>query len=177
MKRIVVIGLVCFAGAAAHAQPAARGTQAPTGPNVSAARAGVAGPVQGPTVSTPAAVAEGSCQLVSKAGDQYVESPLNGFEPKDVSKALPGVQANSGAAMVLCNRASLVPELTDSRVLTEMHLPLAIKSGGKTLFLVVQNGQLQFALPDGDATPDEMKALSARQTEMRTAMAAKPPAK
>jgi len=177
VKRIVVIGLVCFAGAAAHAQPAAKGTPT-TGPNVSAARAGVAGPAQGPSLSGPAAApaAEG-CQLVSKAGDQYVESPLVGFEPRVTSKPLPVVQANSGAQMVLCNRSTIVPELTDYRVLTEMRLPLAIKSGAKTLFLVVKDGQLQFALPDGDATPDEMKALSARQTEMRTAMAAKTAAK
>jgi hypothetical protein len=178
VKRIAVIGLVCCAGAAAHAQPAAKAATAPTGPNVSAARAGVAGPAQGPALPGPsAAPAPEGCQLVSKAGEQYVESPLVGFEPGITSKPLPVVQANSGAAMVLCNRSTIVPELTDYRVLTEMRLPLAIKSGAKTLFLVVKDGQLQFALPDGDATPDEMKALSARQTEMRTAMAGKTAAK
>jgi hypothetical protein len=154
VKRFAVIGLVCFTGAAAHAQPAP--AQA-----------------QGPALSGPAAATAGSCQLVSKAGDQYVESPLVGFEPQTTSKPLPVVQANSGAQMVLCNRSTIVPELTDYRVLTEMRLPLAIKSGAKTLFLGVKDGQVQFALPDGDATPDEMKALSARQTEMRTAMAGK----
>ena len=174
MKPIAVIGLVCFLGAAAHAQPASKAAPAPIGPGISAARAGV-GPVQGPGLSSASPAT--SCQLVSKAGDQYADSPLVDFDPGNASKPLPAIQANSGAAMVLCERSTIVPELSDARVLTEMHLPFAIKSGTKTVFVVLQKGQVSFALPDGDATPEEMTALRARETEMRTAMAAKPAAK
>jgi hypothetical protein len=151
VKRVAVIGLIGFLGAAAHAQTSS---------------------VQGPASPSPAAPAA-ACQIVSKLGEQYVEAPLAGFDPSLASQPLPSVQASSGAQMVLCNRPTIVPQVSDYRVLTEMHLPLAIRSGAKTLFVGVKDGRVQLALPEGDATAEEMTALRARQDEMQTAMTAK----
>jgi hypothetical protein len=143
LKRFAVVGLVGFVAAGAHAQ--------------------VVGP---PAPAAPA------CAVSSKVGDQYIETPLAGLDPASPAP-LPVLQANAGAVMVICGRPTIVPEIADYRVLTEMHLPLAIRSGGKTLFLGVKGGQIQFAIPDGDATPEEMSALRARRDQMQDAMAAK----
>lgn len=151
MKRFAVTGLVWFAA-------------------VAAAQAQTVGPPQAgqPMVN----IAPTPCTVSSKIGEQYLESPLAGFDPT-APGPLPVLPANSGAVMVVCSRDSIVPQVTDFRVLTEMHLPLAIKSGAKTLFIGLKEGRLQFAVPDGDATPAEMGALSARRDEMQAAMAAK----
>ena len=106
--------------------------------------------------------------MMSKSG---LETPLADFNPAATSVPLPVPQATADITMVVCNRATIVPQVTDYRVLTDMHLPLAIKSGGKTLFLGAKQGQIQFGVPDGDATPAEIEALRARRDEMQTAMA------
>lgn len=161
MKRIAVIGLICFAGSAARAQTAA--------------------PVQGPasTAPAPAPAPATGCQLMTKSGDQFVGTPLPGFDPSVKSVRLPAPQAGSNAAMVLCNRTTIIPQVTDYRILTEMHLPLAISAGGKTVFLGASKGRLQMGVPDGALTADETEALRNRIDEMQTAMAepAKPAAK
>jgi hypothetical protein len=78
--------------------------------------------------------------------------------------------------MVVCNRATIIPEVTDYRVLTELRLPLSIRSGPKTLFLGAAGGKLQVGLPEGQATPEDTKAVQDRLDEMQSAMA-KPTAK
>ena len=166
MKRFVVLALAWFAASGAQAQGA--GAQI-NGPIASPSR-----PVQGPALpgsSTPAnAIAP--CVITTKIGDQYFESPLAGFDPTNPAP-LPALGANSGAVMVACARSTLVPEISDYRVLTEMRLPFAIKAGAKTLFIGVKGGQVQFALPDGDATPEEMTAIRARRDQMQAALQAK----
>jgi hypothetical protein len=164
LKRFVVLGLTWFVASAAHAQTPA--------PAPAPSR-----PVQGPLLpgATPAnAIAP--CVVSTKIGDQYFESPLVGLDPA-APGPLPVMQANTGAVMVACARSTLVPEVSDYRVLTEMHLPFAIKAGAKTLFVGVKGGQIQFALPDGDASPEEMAALHTRRDQMQAAMQAKTAAK
>jgi hypothetical protein len=154
MKRVVfaIAGLACMTAGVAHAQGAA----APPA-----------------TFAAPAAPAR-SCLLVTQAGGQYAETPLVGFDPALTSIPLPAVPA--GAVMVVCNRATIIPEVTDYRVLTELRLPLSIRSGPKTLFLGAAGGKLQVGLPEGQATPEDTKAVQDRLDEMQSAMA-KPTAK
>lgn len=108
---------------------------------------------------------------MSKVGDQYLATPLTAFDPANTAVPLPVPQADANVAMVLCNRTTIVPEITDYRVVTEMHLPLAIKAGDKSLFLGITNGKLQMGVPEGQSTPEEMQALRARADEMQLAMA------
>jgi hypothetical protein len=150
------VGLVCMSAAAAHAQgPApAAGPPAPAGP------------------ATP----DRSCVLVTQTLGQYSEIPLAGFDPAVTSQPLPAVTA-PGAVMIACIRTTIVPEVNDYRVLTELRLPLSIRAGQKTLLLGASAGKLQIGLPDGPATPEETKALQNRLDEMNAAMAASRPKK
>ena len=153
MKRVAIVGLVWFVASIAHAQ-----APATVGPPASAAAA-----------AAPAA-AESSCVLMVKVGDQYLANPLTGFNLANTAKPLPVPQADANATLVMCNRATIVPEVTDYRVPFEMHLPLAIKAGDKSLFLGINKGKLQVGVPEGQSSPDEVKGLSARIDEMQLAM-------
>jgi hypothetical protein len=73
--------------------------------------------------------------------------------------------------MIMCVRGTIVPEVTDYRVITELRLPLSISTGQRTLLLGASKGKLQVGLPDGGATPEETKALQDRLDEMNAAMA------
>jgi hypothetical protein len=150
LKRVAAIGLVCFVASVAHAQ-------APAAP----------APVPAPV---PAAV-DGSCVLMVKVGEQYLANPLTGFNPANTATPLPVPEASANATLVMCSRATIVPEVTDYRVPVEMHLPLAIKAGDKSLFLGINKGKLQVGVPEGQSGPDEVKGLSARIDEMQLAMA------
>lgn len=159
---LTVAGLVSMSAIPVRAQaPAAPPTGAP-----------IAGP---PAPSAPAAP-ERSCVLVTQALGQYTEVPLAGFDPAVTSAPLPAVTAQ-GAVMVACIRATIIPEITDYRVLTELRLPLSIRAGQKTLLLGASAGKLQIGLPDGPASPEETKALRDRLDEMGVAMAKSQPPK
>jgi hypothetical protein len=165
---ITVAGLVCMTAGAVHAQGAkaqvreapAAGAPKPVTPAAPAASA------------TPTASAAGdrSCVLVTQTGDQYVEQPLAGFDPAVTSQPLPPITAPN-AAMIVCIRTTIVPEITDYRVLTELRLPLSIRAGQKTLFLGASGGKLQAGTPEGEATPEDTKAIQDRLDEMDAAMA------
>jgi hypothetical protein len=114
--------------------------------------------------------------LVTQTLGQYTEIPLAGFDPAVTSQPLPAVTA-PGAVMVACLRTTIVPEVTDYRVLTELRLPLSIRAGQKTLLLGASAGKLQIGLPDGPTTPEETKALRDRLDEMNAAMAKAQPKK
>ena len=150
---LAIAGLLCMTAAAAHAQ----------------------GPAAAPPASAAPAAPVRSCSVVNQANGAYAETPLPGFDPALTSAPLPAVTM-ANALMVVCNRTTIVPEVTDYRVLTELRLPLAIRSGSKTVLLGVSGGKLQVGLPDGQVSPEETKALEDRLAEMQTAMA-KPAAK
>jgi hypothetical protein len=111
-----------------------------------------------------------SCAVVNQANGAYAETPLPGFDPAITSAPLPAVTMPN-AIMVICNRATIIPEVTDYRVLTELRLPLAIRTGSKTVLLGASGGKLQVGLPDGQVSPEDAKALEDRLAEMQTAMA------
>lgn len=148
MKRLVcaIVGLACMTAAPLHAQ--------------------------GQAVQAPAA-AGSACALVTKSGDNNVETPLPGFDPGR-NTPLPPVPP-SGVAVV-CDRATFIPEVADYRVLTEMHLPLMINAGSKTILLRLSGRGVELGMPEGqEATAEETKALKARLDQMAEAMQAKAP--
>ncbi len=157
-----VAGLVCMTAGAVHAQ-------------VSSAPARGA-PVAGPPAPAGPAAPDRSCVVVTQALGQYTEIPLAGFDPAVTAQPLPAVTA-PGAVMIACLRTTIIPEVTDYRVLTELRLPLTIRAGQKTLLLGASAGKLQIGLPDGPATPEDTKALKDRLDEMEAAMAKAAPAK
>ena len=150
MRRAAFVGLLWSVAAVAHAQ------------------------IQGPLISAaPAAPAPVSvCTLMLKAGDGYTETPLVGFDPANTSVALPVPAPGTSPAMVSCNRTTIIPEVTDYRILTEMHLPLAIVAGSRTLLLGATSGRFQVGLPDGQVTTAEKTALQDRLDQMETAFEA-----
>jgi hypothetical protein len=127
---------------------------------------------QGQAAPAPAAsaVPERSCSVVNQANGAYAETPLPGFDPALTSTPLPAVTM-ANAVMVVCNRTTIVPEVNDYRVLTELRLPLAIRAGSRTILLGASGGKLQVGLPDGQVSPEDTKAIEDRLAEMQTAMA------
>ena len=105
---------------------------------------------------------------MSKAG---AATPLPGFDPAKTSAPLPQPQADP--MMVLCDRPTIVPQVTDYRVLIEMQLPLVIRVGPKLLVVGAKDGQFQFSMQRGAATPAETAALDARRDEMQKAAGSK----
>jgi hypothetical protein len=164
---ITVAGLVCMTAGAVHAQDSkAQGSkaQAPGAP-----KAGAPTPVA-PAVPAAPPASDRSCVLVTQTGDQYAEQPLPGFDPAVTSQPLPPITA-ANAAMIVCIRTTIIPEVTDYRVLTELRLPLSIRVGQKTLFLGASGGKLQAGMPEGEATAEDTKAVQDRLDEMNDAMA------
>jgi len=147
---LAIAGLLCLTAATASAQ----GVTTPAAPTAAAAPAA---PVR-------------SCSVITQANGAYAETPIAGFDPAVTTAPLPAVTV-ANPLMVLCNRATIIPEVTDYRVLTELRLPLSIKAGQRTLFLGAAAGKLQVGLPDGQVTPEETKTLEDRLGEMQTAMA------
>jgi hypothetical protein len=120
----------------------------------------------------PPAVGGSSCTLVTKSGDQNVETPLPGFDPGKNTPLPP----SAGGIAVVCTRATIIPEVSDYRVLSEMHLPLMINARSKTILLRLSGGGVELGMPEGqEATPDETKALKDRLDQMAAAMRAKGP--
>lgn len=165
MKRVAILaGLAGLLAPVAHAQ---------TPPNLGGRVQGSAAPGIAGAPAAAAAPAP-ACSLTTTISGRYVDTPLAGFDPA-APGPLPTPPIN--AALVVCNRASIVPQLTDYRVLTEMHLPLAIKDGKRTLLLGSANGKLQIGIQEGEVAPAEVEALRTRIDQMTDAMAKAVPAK
>jgi hypothetical protein len=170
MKRAAVIaGLILLAASAAQAQGptlSGRVNGAIGGPLGGGDAASDRTPRRGPP-RDPAPPAAG-CVLMSKAG---APTPLPGFDPAKTSTPLPQPQADP--MMVMCDRTTVVPQVTDYRVLLEMQLPLVIRVGDRLLVVGAKDGQFQFSMERGAATPAETAALDARRDEMQKAAGAK----
>lgn len=61
---------------------------------------------------------------------------------------------------VVCDRPALVMGGNDHRVLTDMHVPLFIRSGGRIFILEVENGRFAIRFTQGRPTPQEQQALA-----------------
>ena len=131
-----------------------------------------AAPAPAPQPAAPAAPVRSCSLVVTQANGAYTETPLAGFDPAVTSAPLPAVTA-ANAVMVVCDRTTIIPEVTDYRVLTELRLPLSIRAGQRALFLGAAGGKLQVGVPDGQVSPEDTKALENRLAEMQTAMAKK----
>ena len=123
-----------------------------------------------------ASPAEPPCALMVKGIDGYVFVRMRNFDPSN--KAVPLYPANPADSIdaVICERKSLVPEPTDYRVISEMRMPLAIRSGGVTVWLGAENGRLSVQVPAGAVNAADQQAIKARVDELQKAMEALKPA-
>jgi hypothetical protein len=111
-----------------------------------------------------------ACKLMVKRADQFTLIDLPDFDPSILSIPLLPPNTAENASAVICQRTTIVPLPHDYRVLTEMHLPLALRTDRTTLWLMIESGQLKVQFKDGQATPDEMRALQERLDEMQSAL-------
>lgn len=111
-----------------------------------------------------------------KGIDGYVFVRMRSFDPSN--KAVPLYPADPAEKIeaVMCERKTLVPEPTDYRVISEMRLPLAIRSGTVTVWLGAENGRLSVQIPAGAVSAADQQAIKARVDELQTAMQALKPA-
>lgn len=108
-----------------------------------------------------------------KRVDTFAFVELPNFDPSVLSVPLVSPNPAHNASAVICHRSTIVPLPDDYRVLVEMHLPLALQAGHSTLWLMLVSGQLEVQFKEGQATPDEMRALQARLDQMQTAILSK----
>jgi hypothetical protein len=111
-----------------------------------------------------------ACKLMVKRADQFTLVELPDFDPAVLSVPLVPPSPAENASAVICQRTTIVPLPDDYRVLTEMHLPLALSTDHATPWLMIEAGQLKVQFKDGEASPEEMRALQARLDEMQTAL-------
>ncbi len=107
---------------------------------------------------------------MTKIGDQYLTTPLTGFNPAMTAIPLPPPPANANA-----NPGHVQPRDHRAgdhrlRVPLEMHLPLALRRATRACSWVSARASCSWVVPDGQSTPDEMQALRARVDEMGLAM-------
>lgn len=62
---------------------------------------------------------------------------------------------------VVCDRPTLMMGINDHRVLTDMHVPLFIRSGGRIFILEVQDGHFAIRFTQGRPTAQEQQQLAA----------------
>lgn len=62
---------------------------------------------------------------------------------------------------VVCDRPTLMMGINDHRVITDMHVPLFIRSGGRIFVLEVQEGHFAIRFTQGRPTPTESQQLAA----------------
>lgn len=105
-----------------------------------------------------------------KRANQFTLKELPSFDPSILSIPLTPPSSAENASAVICQRTTIVPRPDDYRVLTEMHLPLALRTDRTTLWLMIESGQLKVRFKDGQATPDEMRAVQERLDEMQSAL-------
>ncbi len=113
---------------------------------------------------------DATCALLSRTGERYARVPLPGFDPASSPAPLSIPTPEGATALVLCRRASVLPEMTDYRVPAELHLPLAITDERRVLYLEIVGGRLQATFRRGQASPDEEAEVKARVGEMQAAM-------
>ena len=119
---------------------------------------------------------DAECALLSKTGDRYARVPLPGFDPASPAP-LSVAKPEGGSALILCRRATVLPELSDYRVPAELHLPLALTDERRVLYLEIVDGRLQASLRRGQASPEQEAELKARVDQMQAALQGQPPSK
>lgn len=111
-----------------------------------------------------AAAAEESCAVLVQTGDGVQVQAAPGWTVQGVSPpVLPAGIDNIVAAM--CDRDSIVPDVSDFRVVTDLLLPFNIRSGGRIIVLEISNGQLRARFLRGALTEAERAALQAAMND------------
>jgi hypothetical protein len=73
---------------------------------------------------------------------------------------------------VICDRASIYLGANDYRVLTDLSVPLFLRSGPRLATLEVHEGALRLRFVRGEPTPEEAQALGVALDQAQTAAAA-----
>lgn len=85
--------------------------------------------------------------------------PIPGFS---ILQGQPPFSAPPGSLdAVVCDRPTLTMGINDHRVLTDMHVPLFIRSGGRIFILEVQDGHFAIRFTQGRPTAQEQQQLAA----------------
>ena len=117
-----------------------------------------------------------SCTLMVKGIDGYVFVRMRSFDPSNKAVPLHPADPADRVEAVMCERKTLIPEPTDYRVISEMHVPLAIRSDAVTVWLGAENGRLVVQVPAGAVNDADQRAIKARVDELQKTMEALRPA-
>jgi len=120
----------------------------------------------GGSVAQPVSSGLSTCSLIVRQGDRYLDDPLPDFDPSKPQPLVdPGLMRS--ATGVLCRRDSIIPERADLRVLTELHVPLAIAEGQRLAWLIMVKGQLALNFGSGQANAKEQPTIQSRLDQMQ----------
>ena len=98
------------------------------------------------------------CGIFQITGPETVEySPLPGYS---VLTATPPFRAPPGSVhAMVCDRTSIFIGPVDYRVITDLGVPLFIRSSGRIAVLEIADRQLRLRFTRGEPTPDEQAAI------------------
>jgi hypothetical protein len=97
----------------------------------------------------------GVFQITSPTTTEY--SPLPGYS---VLTAIPPFRAPPGSVhAMVCDRTSIFIGPVDHRVITDLGVPLFIRSGGRIAILEIADHQLRLRFTQGAPTPQEQAAI------------------
>ena len=113
---------------------------------------------------------DAQCALLSKTDGRFARTPLPGFDPAGAAAPLTVPKPPGGEALVLCRRATVIPELTDYRVPLEAGVPLALTDERRVLYLYIVDGKLQASFRRGQPSDDEAALVKQRIEQMQAAM-------
>lgn len=99
----------------------------------------------------------GIMQITDATHASYI--PIPGYT---ILQATPPFSAPPGAVQaVVCDRTSVFLGPNDHRVITDLHVPLFIRSTGRIAILEAAEGQLRVRFHQGQPTAEEAQALAA----------------
>lgn len=113
---------------------------------------------QTPAAPEPAPAAQELCGVLEARGETLSFTPIEGFS---LLTATPPLTPPAGEADALvCIRAGVVLGPNDHRVISDLHMPLFIRTADRLAVLEMTDAGLRLRFLQGEPTQEEAQALS-----------------
>jgi hypothetical protein len=100
-----------------------------------------------------------ACSVMVKAGDTMKVEPVSGYTITNATTPLRLPDSYPDAVAIVCERSTLTIGDNDYRVLTDLEVPLFVKSSGRTVVFEMVSGQFLLQVADGELTQEEIAGL------------------
>jgi hypothetical protein len=108
---------------------------------------------------TAAAQSAEACSVMVRADGGMRTEPAGGYFITGAAPPLRLPEGHTNVAALVCDRATLTIGDNDYRVLTDLEIPLFVRSDDRILALEMVHGQFRIRLDEGDLTEDEVTSI------------------